>query len=196
MLTEPSVRVLKQHMPAEVYPKHLYVEAGALHEAAGTTIIEDVADDEQIRVYIFDESYNKKPYGAWGPLYIMNYEPRSYVESQQYPYGPGMLYNTGLTARVLPDGTVDFLHKNGRKVLTDGVRGRIYYDLAKVEEILTEKDGIESASCYMAFDTTMNEMSLNADVKVSKEIDTEALQAEIKENYGDTFTPKYINILE
>ena len=48
----------------------------------------------------------------------------------------------------------------------------------------------------MAFDTTMNEMSLNADVKVSKEIDTEALQAEIKENYGDTFTPKYINILE
>ena len=194
MMDEPSVRQLKQHMPDEVYPRGLYVEAGVLHKAAGRVIIPDVAEDEKIRVYVFDESYNKKPYGAWGPLYIMDYEPAVCTESQQYPYGPGMLYNTGLTARVLPDGTVDFLHMHGRKVLTDGARGRIYYDLKKAEEILGEMTDAKEVHCYLAFDTEVNEMSLMADISSDQTVVIPKLQEQIGEKYGQLFVPKYINV--
>ncbi len=195
MMSEPSVRRLKRHMPDEVYPRHLYVEARKLNESAGRTIIKGVEDDEKIKVYILDESYKKKPYGAWGPLFIMNYEPVEFVESQQYPYGVGTVYNTGIKARVLPDNTVDFLHNEGRKVLTDGAHGRVYYDLKKTEEILASQPEIDEAVCYMAFDTAINEMSLRADIKASAPVVIPLLQEKIKEKYGETFVPAKINVV-
>ncbi|MBQ3786422.1 MAG: AMP-binding protein [Lachnospiraceae bacterium] len=195
MLEETSVRKLKYHLPKEVYPKGLYVDAGVLHEAAGRTIISGVEPDEPIRLYVLDETYNKKPYGAWGPLYIMNYEPDEYVESQQYPYGPGMVYNTGLIARVLPDNTVDFLHTKGRKVLFEGSSGRKYTDLAKAEEALMAQDGIKSAKCYMSYDMDGSVFVLRADVETEGDVDVEALKEKIKETYGDDLTPKYIDVV-
>ena len=195
MLEETSVRKLKYHLPKEVYPKGLYVDAGVLHEAAGRTIISGVEPDEPIRLYVLDESYSKKPYGAWGPLYIMNYEPDEYVESQQYPYGPGMVYNTGLIARVLPDNTVDFLHTKGRKVLFEGSSGRKYTDLAKAEAALMEQDGIKSAKCYMSYDMDGSVFVLRADVEAEGDVDVEALKEKIKETYGDDLTPKYIDVV-
>ncbi len=195
MLEETSVRMLKYHLPKEVYPKGLYVDAGVLHEAAGCTIISGVEPDEPIRLYVLDETYNKKPYGAWGPLYIMNYEPDEYVESQQYPYGPGMVYNTGLIARVLPDNTVDFLHTKGRKVLFEGSSGRKYTDLAKAEEALMAQDGIKSAKCYMSYDMDGSVFVLRADVETEGDVDVEALKEKIKETYGDDLTPKYIDVV-
>ena len=195
MLEETSVRKLKYHLPKEVYPKGLYVDAGVLHEAAGRTIISGVEPDEPIRLYVLDETYNKKPYGAWGSLYIMNYEPDEYVESQQYPYGPGMVYNTGLIARVLPDNTVDFLHTKGRKVLFEGSSGRKYTDLAKAEEALMAQDGIKSAKCYMSYDMDGSVFVLRADVETEGDVDVEALKEKIKETYGDDLTPKYIDVV-
>ena len=195
MLEETSVRKLKYHLPKEVYPKGLYVDAGVLHEAAGRTIISGVEPDEPIRLYVLDETYNKKPYGAWGPLYIMNYEPDEYVESQQYPYGPGMVYNTGLIARVLPDNTVDFLHTKGRKVLFEGSSGRKYTDLAKAEEAIMAQEGIKSAKCYMSYDMDGSVFVLRADVETEGDVDVEALKEKIKETYGDDLTPKYIDVV-
>jgi acyl carrier protein len=194
MLTETSVRCLKQHMPQDVYPRKFYIDAGELNAAAGKTLIRDVADNEKIRIYILDESFNKKPFGAWGPLYILDYEPVKYKEALQYIYGPGMIYNTGLTARILPDGRVDFLESNGRKVLTDGSKGRIYYDLKKIEGLLKDEPEIKSAKCYLAFDPTAREMVLNADIKLKKSLEITTLSERIKEKYGEAFVPKYIHV--
>lgn len=196
MLSESSVRLLKRHMPKEVYPRHLFVEAKALREAAGFDFIPGVDDDEMVRVYVFDENYNKKPFGAWGPMYVMNYEPVNCTETVQYPYGPGTLYGTGLTARVLKDGTVDFKHQVGKKVLYDGSKGRIYYDLKKNEEILMSMPEIESAECYLAYDTEGNEMTLWADVKANTGLYLPALKERIKDEYGPLFVPKFINVIE
>ena len=195
MIDETSVRKLKYHLPNEVYPKGLYVKAGALHKAAGRTIISGVEDDEPIRLYVLDDIYKKKPYGAWGPLYIMNYEPDEYTESQQYPYGPGMIYNTGLIARVLPDNTVDFLHTSGRRVLSEGSKGRKYTDLLAAEAALVSFDGIEKAFCFMVYDVEENIFVLKAEVKASGDVDTEELKEKIKEKYGEDLTPKYIDVL-
>ena len=144
---------------------------------------------------MLDETYNKKPYGAWGPLYIMNYEPDEYTESQQYPYGPGMIYNTGLIARVLPDNTVDFLHTEGRKVLSEGSKGRKYTDLSAAEEALLSFDGIESASCFMVYDVEENAFVLKAEVKAKGDVNTDELKEKIKEKYGEDLIPKYIDVL-
>ncbi|MBE6072195.1 MAG: hypothetical protein E7208_09575 [Clostridium butyricum] len=50
--------------------------------------------EEKVKAYILDESYNKKPYGAWGPLYIMDHKPDYYQDEIENPYGPGILYRT------------------------------------------------------------------------------------------------------
>ncbi len=177
MLEETSVRCLKQHMPAEVYPHHFRIEAGAVNRAAGREVLATDDEDEKVRVYVLDESYSKKPLGAWGPVYIMNYEPKDYTEALQYPYGEGALYGTGLIGRIMPDGTLDFLHETGRMVLTDGIRGRQYHDLKAAEESLLALDGITSASCYMTYDPSMNEMSMTAEIKADREFTLEEVKA-------------------
>ncbi len=194
MLDENSVRCLKKHLPQSVYPKHYYVEAGILNEAAGKDILINADEDEHIKVYVFDESYSKKPYGAWGPVYVMNYEPENYTEVVQYPYGEGVLYGTGLTGRILPDGTMDFLDKTGRMVLTDGIRGRQYYNLGLAERTLRQMAGIEAAECYMCYDVEFNTMLLHADIKVCGDIKEEEIKEYLKEQIGENLVPAYMHI--
>jgi len=194
MLVETSARLLKRHMPNEVYPHHLYAEYGALSKAAGIDFLKGAPEDEMVRIYIFDEGYNKKPFGAWGPLYIMNYEPVNATETVQYPYGPGTLYGTGLVARINVDGTVDFRHKSGRKVLTDGAKGRVYYDLLKIEEILEQQPGIERASCYLKFDSEINEMSVAAEINAGADISIADIKEKLKEEHGERLVPKFIEV--
>lgn len=97
MLNETSVRKLKRHMPESVYPSKYTIEAGKLNQAAGYTLVPDVDDDQKIRVYVLDDDLNKKPYGAWGQFYIMNYQPVDYVDVGPYPFlVPGVVYQTGV----------------------------------------------------------------------------------------------------
>ena len=124
----------------------------------------------------------------------MNYEPENFTEVVQYPYGEGVLYGTGLIGRILPDGSIDFLHKTGRVVLTDGVRGRKYYDLKLVEETLLKSGQVRKAECYMAYDTELNEMSLHADVCADKELDVEMLKEYVGGELEGLLIPKYIHI--
>lgn len=194
MLEESSVRCLKKYLPQEVFPKHYFTGSDKLNEAAGQIVVKNVEPDENIKVYVFDKEYRKKPYGAWGTVYIMNYEPENFTEVVQYPYGEGVLYGTGLIGRILPDGSIDFLHKTGRVVLTDGVRGRKYYDLKLVEETLLKSGQVRKAECYMAYDTELNEMSLHADVYADKELDVEMLKEYVGGELEGLLIPKYIHI--
>ena len=196
MLTETSVRCLKKHLPDEVYPKHFYCPAGRLNASAKEELIPERGEEEPVRVYILDEDYRKKPFGAWGHLCVMDYEPTHYTELMQYPFGPGMVYNTGRIARILPDGSVDFLEDAGRKVLTDGARGRIYYDLLEMEKKLLALPEIVSAECYMAYDTAINEMSLHADIRTEGEVSAEEVIDGLKADDEKAMVPKFIHFLK
>lgn len=195
MLEERSVRRLKKHLPEKVYPKHFYVKAAQVNKEAGYNMLDNINEDEKVKVYVLDESYNKKPYGAWGPLYIMDHKPDYYEDEIENPYGPGTLYRTKKIARILPDGSLDFLENGGRTVLTDGIKGRVYHDLTKLEVALCEYDGIDYAEGYMCYDTQINEMSLFADIKGSKEPDIEKLKLFIEEKCSKDLVPIKINYL-
>ena len=200
MLEETSVRKLKRHMPEEVYPSRYTIEAGKLNQAAGYTLVPDVDEDQLLRVYVLDDDLNKKPYGAWGQFYIMNFQPERYTDVGPYPFGPGVVYQTGVTARILPDGSLDFLEKAGRTVVTDGGSGRRFFDLALAEEHLLARPEIAKAYCYMLYDPTVHDMVLKAEIETAPgvnpaDVDIEGLRQELIQEYGEMLCPKYVELV-
>ena len=195
MMEERSVRRLKKYLPEEVYPKHFYVKVAHVNKEAGYNILDNIKGEEKVKAYILDENYNKKPYGAWGQLYIMDCKPNYYDDEIENPYGKGTLYNTNKIARILPDGSVDFLENSGRNVLTDGSKGRRYYDLAKLEKTLCEYDGIEHADSYLCYDPEINEMGLMIDIKGTIHPDIEKLKLFIEGRCEKLLVPKKINYI-
>ena len=146
---------------------------------------------------MLDDDYLKKPYGAWGKVYIMDYEPINCAKTVQYPYGEGTLYDTGIIGRILPDGTIDFLENAGRTVLTDGIHGRKYYDLKILEKYILEYDGVKYVECYLAYDPEINEMSLYADIKTdSAQIDIAGLKEFVRDKAGDDVFLKNVEIVQ
>ncbi|MDO5516172.1 MAG: AMP-binding protein [Clostridium sp.] len=196
MMEERSVRRLKKHLPESVYPKHYYIEARLVNKEAGYEMLDNIKYGEGVKAYILDERYNKKPYGAWGPLYIMDHKPDYYSDEIQNPYGPGTLYCTGKIARILPDGQLDFLENSGRTVLTDGSNGRIYYDLKKLENALCEYDGIDSADAYMDYEPSINEMNLKCNIKGNKDIDVDKVKEFVRDRCGEKLVPEEICYLD
>ena len=180
MLEETSVRRLKRYIPDEMFPKHFYIDGARLNEEAGCNLVPGVRRGSRVKVYILDEGYRKKPFGAWGPLYVMDYQPARIGDVIENPYGPGTLYETGMKARILPDGTVDFLETSGREVMTDGVNGRRFFDLPAIEHKLTSIEGIHEAQVYMKYNTETNEMNLYADVRADDSFDTQACLESLK----------------
>lgn len=164
MMSERSVRRLKKHIPDSYHPKHFEVEVSALEKEFGAKLLKEDLKDSKIKVYVMDEHYLKKPYGGWGDLYIMDHEPVNFVKTIENPYGEGTLYKTGVEARILPDGTVDFLENSGRIVLTDGSKGRRFFDLKAAEARVNTYDGVATAECYMSFDEKTREMTLRSEL--------------------------------
>ena len=192
MLEERSVRRLKKHLPEEVYPKHYFVDGQELNKEAGYEILPELEYKESVKAYILDEEYNKKPYGAWGELYIMDHKPNFYSDAIENPYGPGTLYKTEKVARILPDGTLDFLENDGRIVLTDGSHGRVYYNLEELERNLEEFGGVSKADAYLAYNPVANEMSLKCNIKGKCEPDISKLKEYIKEKCGESLVPEEV----
>ena len=190
MMEETSVRRLKRHLPETVYPKHFRVLGDALNAEAGYKLLPWIPKGRHLKVYILDESYKKKPYGAWGPLYVMDHEPAHFTEVVDNPYGPGTLYATGEIARILPDGTVDFLEKMGKEVCTDGVKGRLFFDLNATRNALKEYPGVKDADAYLAYNAAANEMTLFADVKADADFDTAACLSAL----GEKLTPNNVPV--
>ena len=114
------------------------------------------------------------------------------------PYSEGILYQTNRIARIMPDGTVDFLEESGRIVATEGIRGRRYFDLIKLEDTLRDYPGILDAAGYLKFDKETNEMKLCVDLRVSysseNSISEDAIREYVKEKCGELLVPAEINM--
>lgn len=46
-------------------------------------MVENVSPDTRVKVYVFDSRFQKKPFGGWGDLYIMDYPTKDYVDLLQ-----------------------------------------------------------------------------------------------------------------
>ncbi|MEY8338808.1 AMP-binding protein [Lachnospiraceae bacterium 62-35] len=191
MLEEPSVRRLKKHLPASLFPLHYLIKAGDINQAAGCNLIPDAASHTQVKAYVMDDTCRKQPFGAWGNLYIMDYQTEGCIDSITNPYGKGTLYQTGRTARILPDGTMDMLETGGRTILSEGITGRHFLDLYRLETILTGYEGIEKAEAYIRYGEN-NKLILTADIYASQKPDMEKLNEYLSRNCEKPLIPEEI----
>ncbi len=190
--TESSVRRLKKHISEEMYPKHFAVTVSKINKAGGENFFPDLKANSKVNVYVLDEQRNKKPYGAWGRLYVRDTKPACFLEEYESPYRPGTLYDMGVTARLLPDGTIDFLEEAGRTVLTEGMRGRTYYDLKRLKEVLLAFEGMKNAETYLVYNKENNGMRLVAEIEMDNPKEADVMQAVIKEVCGEGLVPDEI----
>ena len=193
MFTETSVRKLAEHLPYNLYPKHFYIEAGRLNEAAGEKIVSNTGDGELIKVYVLDKNYHKRVFGGWGQLYVLNHEVNGNGESIDYPYGGGTLYNTGRIARILPSGEVSFLDVNGRCIMVEDVQGRLYHDCARIEKALLDYPAIKAAHVYARY-AEDNKIRLAADLQSSHDVKLEELNRYLAAQVGKEHLPAIWNI--
>ena len=190
MFEEPSARRLSKHLPEELYPKHTHVSAAHLNELAGYELVDKTMTDD-IKVYVLDQRYLKKPYGAWGELFIMDTQVKNAKDSVRYPYGDGILYNTGIVARILPDGELDFLERSGRTVLWESPKGWVFPDLKKIEDALCSVKGVKDAEAWIGFYDEAA-MKIAARVEADGEIKEELLQKAVADQVGEDYVPSMI----
>ena len=191
MFSEPSVRRLSKHLPEKLYPRNIKVSGEKLNEMAGYELVDTKYAKEMLGVYILDQRYLKKPFGAWGELFIMDTPTNGAKDSVTYPYGDGILYDTGIVARILPDGDVDFLENSGRTILWESKKGNFFPNLKKIEEALETVDGVEKAESWLGFYEEAT-MKISAEITCREEIDEALLQNAVKEQVGEDFIPTVI----
>lgn len=191
MLEEKLARRLIRHLPETLFPRHYFVEAGEVNWAAGGRLIAGVGSETKVKAYVLDENCRKKPFGGWGDLYIMDHATGGYVDSITNPYGPGILYKTGRTARILPDGSIDMLENGGRTIISEGLTGRHFLDLYKLETLLAQYPGIDRAEAYVRY-TASNKLVLTADLYGTEEPDMGRVNAYLTEHCEKPLIPAEI----
>lgn len=196
MMTESSVRRLKKYIPDSEKPKHFYIEAGKVNEAAGFELIPNVDSQTKVKAYVLDKHYLKKPFGGWGELYIMDYPTKDYVDRVENPTDSmdGMFYQTGYKARITPGGDVEFLEDTGRSVMLETLMGREYVDLGQIEKVLCEYEGITTAQAYTYYGGD-NVILVGVDVTGVTEDEVEKIKAYAAEHLKPVWVPTKINCM-
>ncbi len=123
------------------------------HLADGCTVLIDGAEHIATVKNRYDDI---QPIGGWGTLYLDG-------------------ENTGKTARVLTDNTVDFLENSGRCVMQETLTGRHFVDLEKIENDLLGFPGVKSAEAYICYGEN-NKLVLTAEVTAENEAEISKLQ--------------------
>lgn len=195
MMDEHFARRLKRYLPEELFPKHYFVEAGTINWEAGCRLITDVSAETMVKAYVLDENCRKKPFGGWGTLYIMDHKPADCVDQITNPYGPGVLYQTSCTARILPDGSIHMLEQGGRIIMTESLTGRHFLDLYRLEDTACQYPGVERAEAYVAYGAG-NTMVLTLDVYGKNQLDTENLQKYLTERCEKPLIPAVIHCMD
>ena len=152
----------------------------------------DISPETKVKVYVFDNRFQKKPFGGWGDLYIMDYPTKDYVDKVASPYEEGMLYQTGRTARINYDGKIEFLEDAGRTVMLETLRGREYVDLLQVEKVLCECEGVTEAQAYTYYGGD-NVLLVGADIVGIEETELDRVRAFAAEHLKQAWVP--VNIV-
>ena len=92
----------------------------------------------------------------------------------------------------LPDGRLEFMEQGGRTVMREGLTGRKFLDLYKLEQTLESADGVTKAEAYVRYGEG-NKLVLQADVWGVSEADTERLRAYVREHCGEALVPECIS---
>ena len=194
MFTETSVRKLKYHISSKLYPKHFTATAAKLNASLGIPLVKDVNDDEPVKPYVLDEQGRKKPYGAWGRLYLLDVKTEEEQESIESLYSPGTLYDTGIEARITAKGEVEAMYQAGRTVMRETLTGRYFPNLFELERLCDTFPGIIKTEASVGYGEN-NLFYLTVRIKTDREIDKEALQGFVAERMGKHMAPAIIEVI-
>ena len=147
-------RLLNHYGPTETTIGCLTFPVEAHHEHAGLCATVPIGRPiDNTEAYILDERLDPVPVGVPGELYLggaglsRGYLGRPDLTAQRFVPHPlasepgNRLYKTGDLARLLPDGTVEFLGRTDFQIKLRGYR----IELGEIEARLTEHLGIEQA---------------------------------------------------
>ncbi len=192
MREESSVRKLKDHLPARLYPKHFELPAARLNAYLGKEVIPGGSEELMVKPYVLDEYGIKKPFGAWGRLYVLDQKVNGGSESIESLYSPGTMYDTGIEARITPDRKVEALYQAGRTVIRETLAGRSFINLFELEKTLVSYPGIEEAEASVVYGEN-NLFHIRAVIKTSKETDPEEIKKYVGEKLGKAMIPEIID---
>ena len=188
---ETSVRKLKDHLAAKLYPKHFSVPAARLNSSIGYEVVPDAKEDMEVKPYVLDEYGLKKPYGAWGRLYLLDQPAAGCTETIESLYTPGTLYDTGIDARITPDLKVEALYQAGRTVMRETLSGRFFINLFELERLLKTYPGVEDAAASLEYGEN-NLFHIKVRLKAAGEIDNDALKQFVTDRLGKHMEPEII----
>ena len=194
LMSETSVRRLKEHLEDDVMPMHFAINVGKINAAAKKRLIAR-PDETEVKVYVLNKSLAKQPYGAWGDFYVLGVPTAGFVDKVRNPYSDGVLYKTGMMARIMPDKTLDFENGAGRILVQEGLYGTRYVDLCAIEQVLMEEEGISKAEAYIRY-YEKNIMLVFATVYGKTQPDNEKLMSSIKDRLGESHLPAAITFYE
>ena len=188
---ESSVRKLKDYLSVSLFPKHLSMEAASFHAALGQKVVDTPDEHTQIKPYILDSSGKKKPYGAWGELYVLNQSVKGNGKAIQSLYTPGVLHDTGIVARITPEKKVEALYQAGRTIKLERPLGQYYVNLFELEQSLKAYPGVEDAQCCVVYGEE-NLFQIKAVVKASEKPDVNELRQFVAKRLGADAAPDMI----
>ena len=181
MMQVNSVDEIRPKLPETIYPKHYELRKGELERALSVVrknrLMPEIPEDSRLKVYVLDEALQKKPFGAWGRLYIRDQEFPDMTASYKNPFGEGRICETPYTARILPDGSLDLLEHSGRTIMAERTMGRSFPNLYAMEQALLTCPGVTSAECFVSYGGN-NALQLTAELELDDAAKQEMYTAE------------------
>ncbi|MCR5370388.1 MAG: AMP-binding protein [Clostridium sp.] len=202
MMQVNSVDQIRRQLPETIYPKHYEIRTWDLDRALSAVrksrLLPNIPEDTILKVYVMDETLHKKPFGAWGRLYVMDHDFEGCTAVYGNPYGEGKLYETSYTARILPDGSLDLLEHSGRTIMAERTMGRAFPNLYAMEQTVCSMAGVKSASAYVSYGGD-NALDLTVDIVPEENAQTEDFSLEkvsalLEEKLGKGCVPQVVNI--
>ena len=188
---ETSARKLQDYLSVSLFPKHLSMDAASFNAALGQRIVDSADEHIQIKPYVLDISGKKKPFGAWGELYVLNQRVNGNGKTIQSMYTPGILHDTGIVARITPDRKVEALYQAGRTVKMESPVGRSYVNLFEIEQTLKTVPGVEDAAAFIVYGED-NLFRIKAVLTVSEALEESAVKEFVAKTMGEDAVPAVI----
>jgi hypothetical protein len=187
------------HLPMDALPFHLNVLEGTTGYVHDFRYWKNRFQVEQLRLFLKVYEHTLKHIIEGGEIR----DPQTYLPADVFPaedspvtirsrYGTlqplcawGTLYENGNAtdriARILPDGTVDYLENSGRCVMVESLMGRNFPDQQKLEDLLNAYPGIENARCCLTM-TQKLFWSVTAEFTSESPVDREQLKSYLTEH--------------
>ena len=147
MISQDSLASIRQSLPKHLISKTISINSKELNDNLGTKI----SKGKVAEVAIKDRLGNNQLIGAWGYLH---------VDGERLD----------IEGRILCDGTLDLLETSGRHVMIEGLTGRSYPNLHKIEEVLLNHSSVNKAHAYVSYQDN-NQLLLTADIETDSAFD-------------------------